>query len=269
MEKVLKNKIDSLRNAFADTDRILVAFSGGVDSTFLLTTLAAVGRQEVFAVTVKTPYIPQWEVDEALSLCKSIGIEHRIIKLPIPESIRRNPADRCYRCKKILFDNILKLAQDIGCNIIVDGSNADDTSDYRPGMKALKEMGIRSPLLEAGFTKKEIRSLLKERGLEIWNKPTYACLLTRIPYDTEIDEGTLHLIELAEKFLHDQGYKGARLRLHGDIARIECDTTYHSRLLQKENKDRIINYIKKLGISYITIDLEGYRTGSMNVFIQS
>jgi len=269
MEITIKEKLDKLKKLFKKSDRILVAFSGGVDSTFLLTTLAAIKGPEVFAVTVKTPYIPQWEVDEAISLCKSINVEHGILNLPIPVSIKDNPADRCYQCKTILFKNILKYADDIGCNIIVDGSNADDTGDYRPGMKALNELGIRSPLLESNFKKSEIRSLLKDRGMEIWNKPAYACLLTRIPYDTPIDKESLSIIEMAEIFLHDEGYRGARLRLHGDIARIECSTEFHSEIIKEINRSKIINYLKTLGINYVTIDLEGYRTGSMNVLIKS
>lgn len=217
------------------------------------------------AVTIKTPYIPQWEVDEAAEFCRSMNIDHDILELALDNSLLLNPPDRCYRCKSILFSQIKKYALDRGFNIIVDGSNADDTRDYRPGMKALRELEVRSPLLEKGFTKQEIRKHLRDFGLEIWDKPAYACLLTRIPYNTKITAGKLGLIVEAELFIHKLGFPGARVRLHDNIARLEINTAYFSRILEEEIRMKLVKEFKKLGIEYISLDLEGYRTGSMNL----
>ena len=264
MEREIENKIELLRGMFTQSDRIVVAFSGGVDSTFLLYTLSLFKGPEVCAVTIKTPYIPQWEVDEAVSFCKSISVSHKIISLPIPGNIINNPEDRCYKCKLNLFSQIKKYARDRKCNIIADGTNSDDTSDYRPGMKALSELKVRSPLLEAGFTKAEIRSALKEYGLEIWNKPAYACLLTRLPHDTPVKENSLRTVEKAEQYLAEKGFPGTRVRLHNDIARLECQPGFIDIFFNNPIRDDIVSYMKGIGIKYVTLDLEGYKTGSMN-----
>ncbi|MEZ5001308.1 MAG: ATP-dependent sacrificial sulfur transferase LarE [Bacteroidales bacterium] len=204
-------------------------------------------------------------MEEARSLCKSFGIEHLTINLPVPESIMNNPKERCYLCKKVLFSRISDYAAEAGCNIVADGTNADDKGTHRPGMRALEEMKIMSPLMIAGFTKADIRSLLQEYDLEIWNKPAYACLLTRVPYNTYIDTRMLHIIELSEKYIHSIGYPGTRVRLHGDIARIECMPESLDEMLTREVRNQVTTYLKSLGIKYITIDLEGYRTGSMDL----
>lgn len=257
-------KVERFKNLFNDNDRILVAYSGGVDSSLLLYLLAGTTGSTVYAVTIKTPYIPQWEVDEAAAICSSLDINHKIITLPVPGTIISNPPDRCYRCKKILFSRIKEYASEIGCNIIVDGTNADDRGDHRPGMRALEELKIVSPLLVSGFTKAEIRSLLREYNSEIWNKPAYACLLTRIPHDTVVDIGMLNQVEKAERFIHKLGFPGTRVRLHDDLARIECPPSLIDGILVKGIRDQIISFLKSLDIKYITIDLEGYRTGSLN-----
>lgn len=259
------SRIKHLGSTFRSTDNILVAFSGGVDSTFLLYVLSKYSDAKVAAVTIKTPYIPQWEVDEAAEFCRSMDIDHEILELALDNSLVSNPPDRCYRCKSILFGQIKKYALDRGFNIIVDGSNADDTSDYRPGMKALRELDVRSPLLENGFTKREIRKHLRDFKLEIWDKPAYACLLTRIPYNTGITAAKLGLIEEAELFMHKLGFPGARVRLHDNIARLEINTAYFSMILEEETRMKIVKEFKNLGIEYISLDLEGYRTGSMNL----
>jgi uncharacterized protein (TIGR00268 family) len=262
---MINNKIENFKKLFKKEDRVLVAYSGGVDSTLLLYLLAKVAKIDTIAVTIKTPYVPEWEAEEAVELSKSLGIDHDIISLKIPDNIKTNPTDRCYLCKKELFNAIIKHAKTKGCNIVADGTNYDDKGDHRPGMKALSELNIKSPLLEAGFTKRDIRTLLKEYNLKIWNKPAYACLLTRIPHNTNIDLKMLKVIEDSERFIHQIGFPGTRVRKHGEIVRIESPPHLLDKIFEIENRTRIVEYLKSLGIEYVTIDLEGYRTGSMNI----
>lgn len=242
----------------------VVAYSGGVDSTFLLHRAHTLRKTGIMAVTIKTPYIPAREIEEAIEFTKKYGIKHKILDLPFPEMIRANPIERCYLCKKTLFSEILAFARENNFKYIVDGTNADDSGDFRPGMRALKEMDIRSPLLESGLTKKDIRELARDEDLDIWDKPAMACMLTRIPYDTEVKENMLHMIEKAESMLLDKGYPGTRVRIHGDIARIECLPGYFEKIIQNPEREQIIKDLKKIGFRYISLDLEGYRTGSSN-----
>jgi len=257
-------KVKLLCSFFDAGDNILVAFSGGVDSSFLLYVLRNFSEAKVSAVTVKTPYIPRWELEEAVDFCRALDVDHKIIDLPLPGAVIMNPPDRCYRCKSILFGHIKEYAAAGGFNIIADGSNADDKMDYRPGMKALRELHIHSPLLEADFTKDEIRKQLKEYGLEIWDKPAYACLLTRIPYNTRINRADLGKIEKCERYLHTKGFPGARVRLHDSLARIELDTGYFEKIMEPETRNIIIRTFREAGIEFISLDLEGYRMGSLN-----
>ncbi|MBS0010068.1 MAG: ATP-dependent sacrificial sulfur transferase LarE [Bacteroidales bacterium] len=258
------SKLESLYKSFSATDRILVAFSGGVDSTFLLYVLKMFSGAQVSAVTVKTPYIPQWEVDEAKQFCISMNISHEILEMPMPTSILMNPPDRCYKCKSVLFGKIKEYAAGKDFNIIADGSNADDKNDYRPGMAALRELDVRSPLLETGISKEEIRKYLRDYGLDIWDKPAYACLLTRLPHDQRISSRDLQLIEESELFLHGIGFKGARVRLHRNTARLEIDPGLFNKILENKIREKIIKQFKARGIEFVSLDLEGYRTGSMN-----
>jgi uncharacterized protein len=216
------------------------------------------------AVTIRTPYMPAREINEAMEFALSLGIDHKIIDLDFPEIIRHNPKERCYLCKKILFSKIVEFANENGYQWIVDGTNADDTGEIRPGLRALKELSIKSPLAEAGLTKNEIRELLMKDGLAVWNKPAMACLLTRIPYETEVSEGMLRMIGMAEDYLSEKGYPGTRVRLHGDIARIECLPGYIGRIINDPEREQIVANLKELGFRYISLDLEGYRTGSMD-----
>ena len=258
------SKTEKLAALFNSDDRVLVAFSGGVDSTFLLFALAKFSGSSVGALTIKTPYIPDWEIDEAAEIAGELGVSHAVLQLPFPETVRDNPEERCYLCKTILFNMILEYASANGYNYVVDGTNADDAGQHRPGMKALAELKIRSPLKEAGLGKAEIRQLLKENGMKVWDKPAYACLLTRIPYNTRVDDNMLRTVERAERFIHKSGFPGTRVRLHGDIARIEPPPKDIARLVQNPGRSLIIDELKKLGIRYITLDLEGYRTGSLD-----
>jgi uncharacterized protein len=257
-------KSSKLDTILKDLNSFVVAFSGGVDSTFLLHRAHKVRKSAIVAITIRTPYIPSREIDEAAELTRSFGIKHKIIDIPFPEMIRNNPIDRCYLCKKAIFTDLLSFAKKNNYQYVIDGTNADDTGDFRPGIKALNELGIRSPLLEAGLTKKDIRELSREEDLDIWDKPAMACLLTRIPYDTEISQGTLQLVEEAENMLFELGYPGTRVRIHGDLARIECLPGYIEKIIHNPDKEHIISDLKKIGFRYVSLDLEGYRTGSSN-----
>ena len=254
-------KLDSI---LRDLRSFAVAFSGGVDSSFLVYRAAKLAGVKMIAVTIRTPYMPEREIEEAVEFAGSQNIKHKIIDVAFPEIIRHNPAERCYLCKKTLFSRIAEYASENGCNYLLDGTNADDKGELRPGLKALKELSVRSPLAEAGLTKKEIRELLRKEGLELWDKPAMACLLTRIPYETEVSERMLRMIERAEDYLFDKGYPGTRVRLHGEVARIECMPGYLSKIINDKEREQIVANLKKIGFRYISLDLEGYRTGSMN-----
>ncbi len=174
--------------------------------------------------------------------------------------IRHNPRDRCYHCKRSLFGELVSYARQNNFNYVVDGTNADDDANLRPGMQALKEMEIMSPLMEAGLTKNDIRVLSRQDGLKTWDRPAMACLLTRIPYDTEVSEGILRMIEQAESMLFEKGYPGVRVRIHGDLARIECLPGFIEKIIHNPDREYIISNLKKIGFRYVSLDLEGYRT---------
>jgi|APDOM4702015159_1054818.scaffolds.fasta_scaffold40512_2 uncharacterized protein len=261
----MKNiKSSILDDILKELGSFVVAFSGGVDSSYLLHRSFKVRKSSIMAVTIRTPYIPSNEISEAVEFAGMLGIRHKILDLSFSDAIRHNPIERCYLCKKSLFSELVTFARENNFSYVIDGSNADDEGDFRPGMKALNEMGIRSPLLEAGLTKKEIRELSRNEGLEIWDKPAMACLLTRIPYDTEITDGTLRMIEQAEQMMLDKGYPGVRVRVHGDLARIECLPGYMEKIIHSPDREYIISHLKKSGFRYVSLDLEGYRTGSSN-----
>jgi uncharacterized protein len=248
--------------------RVVVAFSGGVDSSFLTyAAQEALGEKpgcNMVAITIDTPYIPAWEIAEARMFAQEYNITHEVISLPIPATIIRNPPDRCYLCKKEIFKAIQHRAREIGIDTIIEGSNKDDLNDYRPGMRALGELNIASPLLQLGISKDTIRSLSLEAGLRTWDKPAYACLLSRIPYHTEITSAELERITKAEMALRELNIPGARVRSHGDIARVEVAVASFADLLQTGLRTRLIDKIKNCGYLYVTLDLEGYQMGSLN-----
>jgi uncharacterized protein len=204
------------------------------------------------------------EVSEAIAFCTAHRIDHRQILMGIPDAVSDNPPERCYLCKREVMNRITGEALKAGFNYVFDGTNLDDVSDYRPGMKALKEFGVRSPLLEAGLTKEDIRALSREAGLPTWDKPSNACLMTRFPHGTVISPGELRKAEAAEDILTGFGLRGSRVRVHGEVVRIECRNEYMPSLLDEILRNDITAKLKALGYSYITVDLEGYRTGSMN-----
>ncbi|MDX9945865.1 MAG: ATP-dependent sacrificial sulfur transferase LarE [Bacteroidales bacterium] len=257
-----ENKRDKLDLLLNDLNSFVVGFSGGVDSSYLLLRANSLLKEKIMGVTLRTPYMPDSEIEEASEFARVHKISHRIIDLSFPEPIRNNPPDRCYICKKILFGQLIGFAADNGFSNVVDGSNADDARSHRPGIRALKELGIRSPLMEAGLTKQDIRDLLGMEGLTIASKPSMACLLTRIPYNTPVSSGIILMVEQAEDFFRTSGYPGTRVRIHGDLARIECHPANFNRMTQSPDRELIISGLKKIGFRYVSLDLEGYRSGS-------
>lgn len=258
------SKLDNLKEILKSYRSVVIAFSGGTDSTFLLYTASQIQSLKVIGVTIKTPYIPDWELKEAADFCEANNINHKVIELPFPEIVRNNPVERCYFCKKSLFNHIISFAAENGYSYVADGTNADDTGDFRPGLRALAELSVKSPLLEAGLTKKEIRELSEIECLPTWNKPPYACLLTRIPYDTTVNSEMLSMIEKAEVFIRNAGFPGTRVRINCEEARLECPIEYFEMLILKEKRELIVNKLHEIGFRFISIDLEGYRTGSLN-----
>ena len=260
-------KAQKLTKILKDLGRVLVAFSGGADSTYLLkTAVDTLGVNNVLAVTAVSPVMTQDEKKQVKTLARMIGARLKIVQGPEMGNARflKNDSRRCYWCKRDRFRELKKIARSQCFGFVIEGSNADDSADYRPGMQAVAELAIRSPLLEAGLTKKEIRRLSREMGLATWNKPAAACLASRIAYGTAIDRALLERIEAAERLLHRAGFSKVRLRHHGDIARIEVPTEEIAKIVEPAAVRKITAGLKKLGWAYVTLDLEGYTTGSLN-----
>jgi len=258
------DKVTRLHRILADIGSCVIAYSGGVDSTFLAKNAFDVLGDKALAVTATSSTYPVQELEDAKRFAKHIGISHLVIsseELDIKEFIHNTP-DRCYYCKKELFQKLHTIAQNHHLAFVIDGSNADDMNDYRPGARARNELGVRSPLQEAGLTKQEIREFSCSLHLESAEKPALACLASRIPYGTGITKERLKQIEAAESYLHSLGVHQCRVRYHSDIARIEVTPNEVPMILT--NTNAIVNRFKHLGFTYITLDLEGYRTGSLN-----
>ena len=260
-EKLGKLKID-----LAAMGSVAIAFSSGVDSTFLLKVAHDVLGSHVIAVTAKSCSFPQRELLEAQAFCQKEKIDHVIVEseeLDI-EGFRQNPKNRCYLCKRELFTKIREIADARGISYIAEGSNLDDNGDYRPGLLAVAELGVKSPLRDTGLCKEEIRALSKELGLPTWNKQSFACLSSRFVYGETISEDRLQMVDRAEQLLLDLGFHQVRVRIHGMMARIELHPSEFARLLDPLVRGKITAEFRALGFRYITMDLEGYRTGSMN-----
>lgn len=267
MEENLKIKLEKLKELIRSMKKVAVAFSGGVDSTFLLKVAKDVLGENVIAITLVSPLYPKREIKEAEEIAKSLGVKHVIEEeedILRNEKFLENPPNRCYLCKKEEFKKILEIAKKYNISYVLDGSNKDDLGDYRPGRKALNELGIRSPLLEIGFTKKEIRELSKEFVLPTYNKPSFACLASRFPYGEKIEIEALKRVDEGEEFLISLGINQVRVRNYNNMARIEVNEEDFKIFLNEDIRKKIVKKFKELGYIYITLDLEGYRTGSMN-----
>jgi len=266
MNSELIEKKQLLISALKPLKSLAVAFSGGVDSTLLLTVASQVLDQNVIAVTSESVIHPGCESQIATGFTKKQGIKHLVIKtgeMNNPAFLANN-ADRCYICKKELFSEIKKKASALGISDVAHGANVDDLKDFRPGFAAAHEMKICAPLIDAGLTKHDVRMLLKNMGLEVWNRPSMPCLATRIPYGTKITEKKLKITDQAENFLKTAGLKICRVRHHGEIARIETGPDEFEKIMDEKTRIRVVKKFREIGFLHIALDLEGYVQGSMN-----
>ena len=266
--EITTDKLARLSELFTHLESVVVAFSGGVDSTYLLATARdLLGLEKVLAVTADSESYTEWEREEARELARVVGTRHRIVishEMHDPQFVANTP-DRCYYCKRALLQRLKEIAREEELRHVILGATVDDLGDHRPGMRAAREMGIHSPLLEVGLTKEEIRQLSRERGLPTWDKPSMACLASRISYGTPISAQTLKRIGAAESFLRDSfNLRQLRVRDHGAIARIEVESQYIERLTQVDSRRRIVTEFRRIGYQYVTLDLTGFRSGSMN-----
>jgi len=266
VRETIQRKERALRDALGRMQSTLVAYSGGVDSSYLLCVARQVLGDNVTTMTVESAVCPRHELEAAREYAKRIGARHEVIPVDLlaDETFRANPADRCYTCKGIIFRRLLEEAKRRGIRHVIDGTNADDASDYRPGRRALDELGIRSPLAESGLTKAEIRGLARGAGIPGWDTPAAACLASRIPYGTPVDEDTLRRIDALETSLRSLGFRQVRARHHGDVARIELAPEDIQAASSESTRDAILRAAKEAGYTYAAVDLQGYRTGSLN-----
>ena len=267
-EPTLQHKLARLHDILRDIPSAVLAFSGGVDSTFVAAVTRDVLGERALAITGVSPSVPPSEVEEAKALARGIGIAHELIdtrEMDNPEYVANSPA-RCFHCKDELYGRLTAIAHERGFDCVIDGCNLDDTGDFRPGRRAAAGHGVRSPLVEAGLTKDDVRALSRERGLPTWDKPAMACLSSRIPYGTPVTVEALGRIGEAEAYLRSLGVRQLRVRHHDDVARIETDEAGLELLVAR--RAEVVERLKALGYLYVTLDLAGYRSGSLNAALQ-
>ena len=266
MKSELQKKYEELKSYLESLESVAVAFSSGVDSTFLLYAAKEALGDRVIAVTAASCSFPKRELDEATEYCRSLGVRHFVVyseELEL-EGFAQNPKNRCYLCKRELFGKIIKLAGENGMKEVAEGSNLDDNGDYRPGLQAVAELGVKSPLRTIGFTKQEIRDLSECFGLPTWNKQSFACLASRFPYGERITKEKLAMVDRAEQLLLDMGFHQLRVRIHGNVARIELLPEEFPKFMEESVRLTVYKKFKEYGFAYVALDVLGYRTGSMN-----
>ena len=266
MSAVVASKLEKLRAIFALMPNVIVAFSGGVDSTFVLKVAHEAIGARVLALTTTSPTMPDADRQSALQMAQIIGARHVVIEsneLEV-EGYAANPLNRCYLCKSNLFTVCEAKARELGIAEIVDGVNLDDLHDYRPGIQAAEQRRVRHPLVEAEMTKAEIREASRALGLPTWDRPASPCLSSRFPYGTTITLEGLHKVERGETLLHAMGFRVARVRYHGDVARLEVEASEIARLLEETTREIVDREFKKIGFRFVTVDLKGFRSGSLN-----